>query len=65
MLLATAAGLGGAALFERPDAHDGAAFDERIEDGLYCASAMQTLKALVEDPEWMKAPQAEGQPRAA
>ncbi len=40
-------------------------FDERIEDGLYCASAMQTLKALVEDPEWMKAPQAEAPARAA
>lgn len=26
-------------------------FDERIEDGLYCAKALELLKAMVEDPE--------------
>lgn len=28
-------------------------FDERIEDGMYCASALETLKARVENPESM------------
>jgi hypothetical protein len=26
-------------------------FDERIEDGLYCAHALESLKARVENPQ--------------
>lgn len=36
-------------------------FDERIEDGMYCASALEHLKGLVENPTWL-AP-ATGAPR--
>lgn len=31
-------------------------FDERIEDGMYCAHALESLKARVENPEGLDAP---------
>lgn len=36
-------------------------FDERIEDGLYCAQSLDLLRKMVEDPEAAMARQAEGE----
>lgn len=40
----------------RPTASLKFTYDERIEDGLYCARALDLFRTLVEDPGWLSAP---------